>query len=133
MAVAHIEQSAQKSERSGQPFTHAVLGVILTGGLLIGVALGVMSPAGHAWFVLIAAALMAPITLGMLAGGISYPPYPRCQSEAAGVAMLIVMQSIRLLAQPGSSILRLVRRRAREISVSVALLPSLVWLGGAVA
>ena len=115
-----------------EPLSHGGLHVvILCGGMLIGAAYGLISSIGRAWFVLVAAAAMTPLTLAMVAGGISYPPYPVSESEAAGVVMLVAMQSMWLLALPGSPVLRAATARAREIFVVGVLLVIASWAAGA--
>src|SRR5574337_238994 len=86
-----------------EPLSHGALHfVILGGGALIGVGYGLMGSIGRAWFVLGALVVMTPITLGMIAGAIPYAPYPVAESEAAGVVMLLAMQTMWLFALPGS-------------------------------
>lgn len=115
-----------------EPLSHGALHfVILGGGMLIGAGYGVIGPIGRAWFVLAAAVGMTPLTLGMVAGAISYRPYPVSESEAAGVVMLVAMQTMWLLALPGSPVLRAATARAREIFVLGLLLMILAWSIGA--
>lgn len=111
-----------------EPLSHGALhGVILIGGVLIGGGYGLISSIGRAWFVLVAAAAMTPLTLGMVAGAISYPPYPVSESQAAGVVMLVAMQSMWLLALPGSPVMRAATARAREILAVGVLLVIASW------
>ena len=111
-----------------EPLSHGALhGVILMGGVLIGAGYGLISSIGRAWFVLVAAAAMTPLTLGMVAGAISYPPYPVSESQAAGVVMLVAMQTMWLLALPGSPVMRAATARAREIFALGLLLVIASW------
>ncbi len=112
-----------------QPLTHAALhGTFLVSGLLIGAGLGLVGSIGRSWFVIVAGGLMAPITLGMLAGAVSYPPYPVSESESAGVVMLVAMQFLWLLALPGSRLLRAARAHAGALLLLGASLAAASWL-----
>jgi hypothetical protein len=75
---------------------------------------------------------MTPLTLGMVAGAISYPPYPVTESEAAGVVMLIAMQTMWLFALPGTAILRVARARSTSILTVGMVLAILPWVAHAV-
>ncbi len=115
-----------------EPLSHGALHfVILGGGALVGVGYGLIGSIGRAWFVLAALAVMTPLTLGMIAGAISYPPYPVSESEAAGVVMLIAMQTMWLLALPGSGLLRIARARSAQIFGFGFLLVLVPWVASA--
>ncbi len=115
-----------------EPLSHGTLHfAILGGGVLIGAGYGLMGSIGRSWFVLAALAAMTPLTLGMIAGGISYRPYPVSESEAAGVVMLVAMQTMWLLALPGSGLLRIATARSTQIFGFGFVLAVLPWIAGA--
>ena len=115
-----------------EPFSHGALHlVILGGGFLVGAGYGLMRSVGRAWFVLGALVTMTPLTLAMIAGAISYPPYPVSESEAAGVVMLLAMQSIWLFALPGSGLLRVARARSTPIFACALVVALVPWIASA--
>lgn len=117
-----------------EPLSHGALHfVILGAGALIGVGFGLMGSIGRAWFVLAALVAMTPLTLGTIAGAISYSPYPVSESEAAGVVMLIAMQTMWLFALPGSGLLRIARARATPIFAFGVLFAVLPWIASVAA
>ena len=116
-----------------EPLSHGGLHlVILGGGVLIGAGYGLLGSIGRAWFVLATLVTMTPITLGMIAGAISYPPYPVFESESAGVVMVVAMQTMWLLALPGSTVLRIARARAMPIFGVGVFATVIPWLASTV-